>query len=77
MNDCDYHIAPFGENGWIATDLGNQNVVDKALLANAIAKNIRSVNGIIDAVAGQVRRLKFPFVMAANMDPTLNHSVKN
>lgn len=52
MNDCDYHIAPFGENGWIATDLGNQNVVDKALLANAIAKNIRSVNGIIDAVAG-------------------------
>ncbi|MEX6632985.1 5-oxoprolinase subunit PxpB [Hyphococcus lacteus] len=52
MNNHDYHIAPFGENGWIATYLGNQNIVDKALFANSVADNIRSVNGIIDAVAG-------------------------
>lgn len=47
-----YHIAAYGEHGWIAQLNGTGDPVAAALYVNAVADALRAQDGVIDSVAG-------------------------
>ena len=47
-----YNIEPFGERGWLATFTHIKSDIEGGLFANEVAKIMRSMPGITDAVAG-------------------------